>query len=157
MSWKVGEHEYSIRLDFGAMQRVKDATTIDLLHPERSPEDAAMPVIVALADDELAMLAVLYELVRPQADGLKIDKAAFIASCTAEQLALGAAELMGALAGFFEALGRKDRASLVRKTGAILTESIEQVRTGIEAVNVTELVREAIAGGTSGSAPASSA
>ena len=126
---------WQIAVTIGSAMAVKAALQIDLLQPE----EGSPPLLTRLATDELLLGSVICELLRPQFEANKTTEAEVYAGFDGETLLAAQEAFFGDLKDFFQARGRLERATAVRRQGDLLAAGIKYAAGHLEEIAKAKL------------------
>lgn len=146
---------WTLNLTLGMAMAIKARCGMDLLQPELGDP----PAMTRLGTDEYALGEVLLVLLEGQLEASGLDADGLRAAFDGKTLLAAQSALYDELIDFFRMRGRGDRAKAIEKQKATIEAAIETAQDRVEALSVSEAVREAFetAGTPSGSSPAPSA
>lgn len=107
--FKLADNEFEVRLTVGAVDRVKELTTVDLLDGEAVPQ---------LFQDGRKMIAVLAATIKPQLDAKSISPADFLELLDSDAVFAGIDAMSEAIINFTPPEFRATRRMIVEKIKA---------------------------------------
>lgn len=142
--------KWVLDLTIDEMARVRDSRGYDLVNVVVGDP----PPIAALADDLVTVVRIIYSIVQPQADKLRVSEADFLRAHDGEVASAAEAAFWEALADFFQKSGRPHGLAGVRKLRELLPLMRQEAERRIAGINTTDLTGRT-SGGLSGSGPGS--
>ncbi len=133
---------WSISLNLGTAQQVKDALKIDLLQPEAGDP----PLLTRLGTDELLLGEVICCLLGGQFEAHKVTEADVRASFDGATLLAAQKAFYEELIDFFRQRGRADRARAVETQAKMIEAAVKAIETRIEGLDIDAAIRGAMSG-----------
>ena len=143
--------EWLVKLTFGAVKRVKELLSVDLLDPVAGND----PLLTKIGTDIAFLCDLIFVLVKPQADEANISDVEFGESLGGDAIAKAASALYEELIDFFRELGRKDVAQAVVAQLTLIEKVINQAEKRITTLDIDKLVNESMPGSLYTSLPES--
>lgn len=140
---------WTLAVNIDAVKRVRSSLKVDLLDAARGG------LLERLSDDPVLLCDVLYVLVKPEADALKISDEDFGRSLAGETIDAATAAFLEELADFFPAPKRRLLKKALGKLSELQTEALGLAERKLEALDLNAALK--MSGPTSGSSPESSA
>ena len=133
---------WSVSLNLGTAQQVKDTLKIDLLQPEAGDP----PLLTRLGTDELLLGEVLCCLLAGQFETHKVTEADVQASFDGATLLAAQQAFYEELIDFFRQRGRADRARAVETQAKMIEAAVKAIETRIEGLDIDAAIRGAMSG-----------
>ena len=141
---------WEIVLTIASAKRVRDLLQVNLLELDQGEP----PLIARLTSDVILLIDVIFCLVKPQADKLKISDEQFAEGLGGEAAERATKAFLEELADFFRGLGREEMAQAIERAQEVIRLGVKKAAEQIAAMDLEgELDR--ILGGSSTSSPGS--
>ena len=151
-----GGNTWLIQLNVDTIKRVRDLIKVDLTDVAAGDP----PLIVRLGTDVILLCDVLFAVCAAQASKAGVTDEEFGRAMGGDALLAGSTALMEELTDFFQKLGRREVATMIRTHQRLVTTAVSAVESRLAAVDVERMVLDEIAkslgGRLSGNVPASS-
>lgn len=130
------------RLDFtiGSVKRVREVAKKDLL----ALNDGNPPLIATLPIDVIAMVDVLWAMVKPQADADKISDVEFGERMSGEAIGVACQLFWEGLERFFVEIGQSNEALKISKVRQGLAHAIKRANEKVAAVNPEAMIDQSL-------------
>ena len=132
-------HTWTIQMTLNAVKRVKARLDVDLL----ALEVGDPPLLTRLALEVILLCDVIYVLIQPQADELKVSDEQFGAALGGEVIHAAQTAFYEELVDFFQGLGRNDLAKAVNAQRRVIDLTVERIGTKLDGINLEKVLTEA--------------
>ena len=129
-----------LSMTIDSVKRVRDLMQINLIEPEAGEP----PLLTRLGSDDLLMLDVIYCLLKPQADELKVSDVDFARALGGDAVLAAINAFYEELTDFFQKRGRTDRAKGVATQHRLIQLAIQRVEMQMNRIDPEKVLDETV-------------
>src|SRR6185436_3131861 len=128
--------EWLITVNVFTLKHLKDALGVDLMRLA----DGEPPLAVRLATEPVLVCEILYAILKPQMDAAGLTEEQFCQQMGGDQTARAYETFCEGLNDFFQSLGRKELAQVIRQGNRAVKATTEAVDQRIQAFDLDALI-----------------
>jgi len=131
---------YNIKINIGAIRRVRDLLDLDLSSPWTAYNDSKT-LLEALSSDFILQVDVCYAILKPQADSYELTDEEFGESVDGKVFSQMMGMFWESYQSFFQSTGRIDLAKSAQKMSQVAIKAVQEIAQRVEAVDVDKVIQ----------------